>query len=56
MKKRKIKVLKSDRNEIRYHVSTGTITVLYRHKLLLDRAWEMLKNQGSLDYKTLKEG
>lgn len=56
MEQKKIKVLKSDRNEIRYHVATGTITVLYSHKFLLDRAWEMLKIHGSLEKRITKEG
>ena len=40
-RKWKIKVLKSDRNEIRFHTSTGTITVLYRNKagLKMGYAW-----------------
>ena len=28
----KIKVLRSDRNEIRFHTSTGTLTVLYKNE------------------------
>jgi hypothetical protein len=41
VKGKEIKVLKSDRNEVRYHTSTKTVTVLYKHRKWLPAGWNI---------------
>ncbi len=47
----KIKVLRSDRNEVRMHVHSGTLTVLYRNSAGLKQAyaWAKMHSQEVLD-------
>ena len=39
----KLKILKTDRNEVRTHIITGTITVLYKDKAGLELAYRWAK-------------
>lgn len=41
----KIKVLKSDRNEVRYHAHSGFLTVLYKNGAGLQTLYEWAKSQ-----------
>ena len=41
VKGKEIKVLKSDRNEVRYHTTTQTITVFYKHRKWLPAGWNI---------------
>ena len=41
----KIKVLKSDRNETRYHAHSGLLTILYKNKAGLTAMYEWAKTQ-----------
>lgn len=41
----KIRVLRSDRNEVRYHVFSGLLTVLYKNKAGLTAMYEWAKTQ-----------
>jgi hypothetical protein len=38
-----IKVLKSDRNEVRYHTSTRTVSVFYKNRKWLSAGWEIAR-------------
>jgi len=40
---KRIKVIKTDRNELRYHVHSATITVMYKNRKGLDHGWELAK-------------
>jgi len=40
---KRIKVIKTDRNEIRYHCHSDTITVMYKTKAGLEHGWELAK-------------
>ena len=42
----KIKVLKSDRNEIRFHVFSALLTVLYKDKPGLELAYQWAKTHN----------
>ena len=42
----KIRVLKSDRNEVRYHVFSGLLTVLYKDKAGLDLMYQWAKTHN----------
>lgn len=42
----KIRVLKSDRNEVRYHVFSGLLTVLYKDKAGLDLMYQWAKTHS----------
>ena len=42
----KIKVLKSDRNEIRYHAHSGLLTILYKNRAGLVAMYEWAKTQS----------
>ena len=42
----KIKVLKSDRNEVRYHVFSGLLTVLYKDRAGLDLMYQWAKTHS----------
>lgn len=44
-KKWKIKVLKSDRNEVRYHAHSGMLTVLYKSRSGLTAMYNWAKTQ-----------
>lgn len=39
----KIKVIKTDRNEVRYHIHSDTITVMYKSRKGLEHGWEVAK-------------
>lgn len=41
----KIRVLKSDRNECRYHAHSGLLTVLYKNREGLETLYEWAKKQ-----------
>ncbi len=41
----KIRVLKSDRNEIRYHAHSGLLTVLYKNREGLETMYQWAKSQ-----------
>ena len=41
----KIRVLKSDRNECRYHAHSGLLTVLYKNREGLETLYEWAKTQ-----------
>lgn len=38
-----IKVIKTDRNEVRYHIHSETITVMYKSRKGLSHGWEVAK-------------
>ncbi len=40
---KRIKVLKTDRNEVRFHVHSDTITVMYKSRSGLENGWNMAK-------------
>ncbi len=40
---KQIKVLKSDRNEVRYHTSTNTVTVFYKNRKWLPAGWNIAR-------------
>ena len=42
-KDKEIKVIKSDRNEVRYHIHSETVTVLYKSRKGLAHGWEVAK-------------
>ena len=39
----KIKVIKTDRNEVRYHMHGETVTVMYKSRQGLEHGWEVAK-------------
>ena len=41
--KRKIKVIKTDRNEVRYHVHSGIVTVMYKNRKGLAAGWDVAR-------------
>ncbi len=43
VKDKEIKVIKSDRNEVRYHIHSETITVMYKSRKGLAHGWEVAK-------------
>ncbi len=40
-KEKEIKVLKSDRNEVRYHIHSKTVTLLYKSRKGLAAGWDI---------------
>ncbi len=42
-KEKEIKVLKSDRNEVRYHIHSKTVTLLYKNRKGLAAGWEVAR-------------
>lgn len=38
-----IKVIKTDRNEVRYHCHSDTITVMYKSRQGLEHGWKLAK-------------
>lgn len=40
---KKIKVIKTDRNEVRYHVHSDSVTVLYKNQKGLAAAYEVAR-------------
>lgn len=42
-KDKAIKVFKSDRNEVRYHTSTKTVSVFYKNRKWLSAGWEIAR-------------
>lgn len=53
VKDKEIKVIKSDRNEVRYHIHSETVTVLYKSRKGLAHGWEIAKRillKGGVQY------
>ena len=42
-KEKEIKVLKSDRNEVRFHIHSNTVTVLYKSCKGLAAGWDVAR-------------
>ncbi len=40
---KRIRVIRNDRNEVRYHCHSGLITVMYKNKKGLERGWKLAK-------------